>query len=591
MIEPRIYRAAFVPAVLAVVLAMFSLESRPPPLGQGLPADVVFAGQGAVTTTGTIVAAARDRRAGRPGDRRAARLVVDAFRSRGFTVEVDRFERGGDDLVNVIGRRAGSSRRQIVVVAARDAAGVPDAAGSAADTAALMELARVFEGRPSNKTLVLASVDGSTLGEVGTDRLADRLDSPQLVDGVIVMSGLGEPGSERPSVIAWSGDTTSGGIGLQRTAAESIRQELGEVTPGASAVGQLARLAFPLGIGPQGVLIDRGYDAVRIAGAGELGGSGETPVDRVDPDRIGGLGRAALRTVTALDEGPPADRGPKTHITIVSQVMPGWAPSLLAIALIVPVLVAGIDAFARARRRGEPVTPWLVWVGAGALAFTIGLGLARALALTGAIEDPPEAPVAPDLYPLDVGAVAVVVAVAGVTAAAWAGLRFLAARREPAAADPSAPGAAVATTLVLALAVLALWLVNPFAALLMIPALHLWTLATLVDPGPPRRARIAMVAAGLLLPALLALYVLVSLSLDPVSGAWYLMLLVTGGHVSMATTLVWAALAGVLGSAVAIVRSGRPEQDDPEPLVSVRGPASYAGPGSLGGTESTLRDR
>ena len=155
--------------------------------------------------------------------------MVDAFRGRGFTVEVDRFERGSDDLVNVVGRRAGSSRRQIVVIADRDATGVPDAAGSAADTAALIELARVFEGRPSNKTLVLASVDGSTLGEVGTTRLAERLGSPGLVDGVIVMSGLGHRPSERPAVVAWSGDTTSGGIGLQRTAAESIRQELGAV--------------------------------------------------------------------------------------------------------------------------------------------------------------------------------------------------------------------------------------------------------------------------------------------------------------------------------------------------------------------------
>ena len=76
----------------------------------------------------------------------------------------------------MIGRRAGRSRRQIVVVAARDAAGGPDAAGSAADTAALVELARVFEGRPSNKTLMLASVDGSTLGDVGVTRLLDELD-------------------------------------------------------------------------------------------------------------------------------------------------------------------------------------------------------------------------------------------------------------------------------------------------------------------------------------------------------------------------------------------------------------------------------
>jgi hypothetical protein len=426
---------------------------------------------------------------------------------------------------------------------------------------------------------------------VGTARLAGRLDPPGLVDGVIVVSGLGEPSSKRPAVVAWSGDTTSGGIGLQRTAAESIRQELGAVAEAPSPAGQLARLAFPLGIGPQGVLIAEGYDAVRIAGAGELGGSGETRLDQVDEDRIGGLGRAALRTVTALDQGPRAEHGPETHLTIVSQVMPGWAPSLLAIALILPVLVAGIDAFARARRRDEPVLPWVVWVGAGALAFTIGLGLARALALTGAMDEPPEAPVAPDLYPLDGGAVAALVVVAFVTVLAWLGLRYLAVRRDPAALDPSAPGAAVATTLVLAVSVLLLWVVNPFAALLMIPALHLWTLATLVDPGPPRRARMVMIAAGLLLPALLVVYVLVSLSLDPVSGAWYLMLLVTGGHVGVSTTLVWAALAGVLGSVIAIARSARPGREEPLGAPSVRGPASYAGPGSLGGTDSALGQR
>ncbi len=588
MLEPRIYRAAFLPAVLAVVLVMFSLESRPPPLDQGLPADVVFAGQSAVTTTGAIVNAAPDRRAGRPGDRATARRVVDGFRGSGFTVEVDRFSRGSDDLVNVIGRRAGSTQRQIVIVAARDATGVPDAGGSAADTAALIELARVFEGRPSAKTLVLASVDGSTLGEVGTKRLADRLGSPKLIDGVVVVSGLGEPSSARPAVIGWSGDTTSPSLGLMRTAAESIREELGEVAEDASAVGQLARLAFPIGIGAQGVLVENGFDAVRIAGAGELGGSGETPLERVDPDRVGGLGRAALRTVTALDQGSRADHGPSTYITIVSQVMPGWAPSLLAIALIVPVLVAAIDAFARARRRGEPVSPWLVWVGAGALALTLGLALARTIGATGAVVEAPEAPVAPDLYPLDAGAVISLVAVAGVTTVAWLGLRALAARREPGAADPTQPGAAVATVLVLALSVLALWLVNPFAALLMVPALHLWTLATLVDPGPPLRARLAMVGAGLLLPVLLGVYVLVSLSLDPISGAWYLMLLVIGGHIGVAMTLLGAALGGVLGSVLAIVRRGRAGGEETVATPSVRGPASYAGPGSLGGTDSAL---
>ena len=42
LIELRVYRAAFVPALLAAVLTMFSLEDRPRSLPQGLAADVLF---------------------------------------------------------------------------------------------------------------------------------------------------------------------------------------------------------------------------------------------------------------------------------------------------------------------------------------------------------------------------------------------------------------------------------------------------------------------------------------------------------------------------------------------------------------------
>ena len=162
MIEPRIYRAAFVPALLAVVLTMFSFESRPRPVPQGLAADVLFDGNQAADLATRIAAEEPDRRAGTRGDRATAALIADAFATRGFgsgggsRPVVQRFTHAGDQLVNVVGRRAGSTRRQIVIVAARDAAVVPDVPGTAADTAALMQLARVFQGRPSRKTLVLA---------------------------------------------------------------------------------------------------------------------------------------------------------------------------------------------------------------------------------------------------------------------------------------------------------------------------------------------------------------------------------------------------------------------------------------------------
>ena len=44
-------------------------------------------------------------------------------------------------------------------------------------------------------------------------------------------------------------DARRAGIGLQRTAANSIRQEFGSSAGGSGAFGQFARLSFPIGIG------------------------------------------------------------------------------------------------------------------------------------------------------------------------------------------------------------------------------------------------------------------------------------------------------------------------------------------------------
>jgi hypothetical protein len=592
MIEPRVYRAAFVPALLALVLTMFSLQSRPRPLAQGLAADVLFDGRLAAIESARIAEREPDRRVGRPGNRRTAERVAELLAARGFPrPELQRFSHAGRELVNVIGRRAGRSRRQIVIVAARDAAVVPEATGSAADTAALLELARVFEGRPSRKTLVLASVDGSNLGEVGTSELVEELPSPELVDGVLVMSDLASPSRRGPFVQAWSNDATRAGIGLQRTVSESISQELDFDPAGAGALGQLARLSFPVGIGPQGVLIEEGYDAVRISGSGELPPEGNGPVEAIDEDTIGTLGRATLRTVTALDQGPRPDRGPESYVTAVSQVMPGWVLSLLAGTLLLPALVAAVDAFARARRRRIDVLPWLRWLGAWVAPFLAGLALAELLALTGATPSPPPAPVPPDVLPLDGAALAVLGGVALAMGLAFLLARYLAARPDPQLARPEGPGAAVAVALALGVASLLLWMVNPYAGLLVVPAAHLWLLALLVRGPPPRRLRALLLALGALPPVLVTLYYLFALSIDPLAGAWYLLLLVTGHSVGPVTAFVGCLMLGAVGAAAEFVyRSPAPPADEPRPEgPSVYGPGAYAGPGSLGGTESALR--
>ena len=182
--------------------------------------------------------------------------------------------------------------------------------------------------------------------------------------------------------------------------------------------------------------------------------------------------------------------------------MPGWVLAALSLTLILPALVGSIDAFARARRRKEPVARWLRWLAAQVLPFAAALVLAELLALAGATPEPPSAPVAPDLNPLDAPALLVLGAVIGAAAALWAAGRFVVVRADPALEDHAAPGAACAVCLALSVTVLLLWVVNPYAALVLVPAVHLWLLATIVDPGPPRRARLILVGAGLLLPAL-----------------------------------------------------------------------------------------
>jgi hypothetical protein len=101
-----------------------------------------------------------------------------------------------------------------------------------------------------------------------------------------------------------------------------------------------------------------------------------------------------------------------------------------------------------------------------------------------------------------------------------------------------------------------------------------------------------MIAIGVVPPLLVALYYLVALSMDPLEGAWYLLMLVTGHTVGLVTTLVACVMLGALCATIEIavrVPDQPKEVERPEPGPSVYGPGAHAGRGALGGTESALR--
>jgi MFS family permease len=331
---------------------------------------------------------------------------------------------------------------------------------------------------------------------------------------------------------------------------ESIRLELGSAGGGTSTFGQLARLSFPIGIGAQGVLLDSGYDAVRISGSGELPPGGSGPPEAIDRDRLGGLGRATLRTLTALDQGPRPEHGPKSYLQAVSQVLPGWVLSLLAGALLLPVFVASVDAFARARRRHLDVLRWFRWLGAWVAPFLAALATAQFLALVDATPSPPAAPVPPDDLPLDGPALAVLGGVAVAMVLAFLLARWLAARPDPELGNTPDLGAGVALGLTIAAGSVLLWLVNPYAGLLTVPAAHLWMLLALTRPLPGRRVRAALIAVGLAPVLLVAIYFMFALSVDPLSGLWYLLMLVTGHSVGIVTSLIACVMLAALCAAL-----------------------------------------
>ena len=140
----------------------------------------------------------------------------------------------------------------------------------------------------------------------------------------------------------------------------------------------------------------------------------------------------------------------------------------------------------------------------------------------------------------------------------------------------------------MALAAFLIWLANPYTALLLILALHVWLVAlTRERVRTPATGLLALLVSLAPLGAALAL-VGAGLGGSPVGLAWILVVFVGSGGVSFGGLLLGAVAAGC-GVAAAVLLLAPSASEPPEIPITVRGPLSYAGPGSLGGTTSALR--
>jgi hypothetical protein len=592
MLDPRIYRAGFVAVALALVVLAFSLQNQPGSLGTTLPPDA-FNGQNAYASMLSVAASDPLRRPGSEGDDALATQVANSLGENGFSVHKSTFTGrtvdGSRTLVNVTAIRPGISTGTILVVAHRDALGSP-ATAELSGTATLIELARDLAGETLNHTVVLASTSGSA-GTAGAIRLASTVGGR--IDAVIVLGDLATAHVREPIIVPWSDGQRVAPPLLRNTVAAALGAQTGLRAGGTSIAGQFVHLAFPLTISEQGPFGARGEPAVLLSLSGERGPAADAAIQGTA--QITAMGRTVLQTISALDNGatvPP----PSTYMLLSGKVVPGWAIELFVLALIVPVLLTTVDGVARARRRGHVIWRWVIWVLAGALPFALALLVVLGARLTGAISAAPAGPVGPGAVPLHGAGIAVMAVAACVLVLSFGLLRPLVIRQaggQPSAAhhagEPASAGAGAAVLLVLCVVTIGIWFTDPIAAALIVPALHLWM--WVVTPQVRLRAPVLLLLflAGLAPPVLVVLYYSHTLGFGPVAVAWDGVLLMAGGDIGVLAALEWCVVLGCVASvAVIAVRAARSDHPEQTP-VTVRGPITYAGPGSLGGTESALR--
>jgi hypothetical protein len=584
VLDLRLYRASLLPFIIAALIAAFTLTALPSPLSSTLP-PAAFNATRVSATLKYLALHYPDRGPGSSGDDALAGYVAHRFRADGFTVTTSRTAagtvRGTRRLSTVIATRPGAGGA-LVIVAHRDTTHAGSTAQLSA-TAVLLELATDLSERTGQRPLTFVSTSGGSGGNAGAAIAAANIARP--VDATIVIGDVAGKTARRPFVIPLSGEGTVASLLLTQTLGHEIYQQLNMNPGGFSVLGQLARFALPLDTTEQAPFDNAGLPAVLIQHSGELG---PTPNDPVSNTLLAGFGRAILAAVNALEGGPHTRPTTTRDLTVGANVLGGWTIRLVVGLLILSSLGCTLDVAARCRRRRIPIARWLRWVGGWAVPFLAAGLFAKLLAFSGLLKAVPPAPVTPDQLPLGASGKAALVSVLAVFALAC--LLRSAIKRKKRSGDPDEVAGKPAAVLTLTgLLAVILWLANPYTAGLVAIALAVWLIV--MTRGGRRPIVIGALCLLISLAPVLVLLAIEAqaLSLSPLGFAWTWLLVFAGGEISLGALLA-CSLAGAvtLCAAFILLRPGAPGIEDTREI-TVRGPASYAGPGSLGGTDSALR--
>jgi hypothetical protein len=566
VIDLRLYRAGFAPALAAVVVLLFALTAPPDPL-PSVVASVEFDGAGATRLAHKIVDTAPDRAPGSEGDAKVADLVAQRFgqvaggevTDQQFTGQFD----GNDvEMRNVILTLPGDSARTVVLMAPRDSARGPGAASSAAATGMLLGLANQLQTQSHTKTFVFVSTDGSSAGAAGAREFAQNYSERDQIDAVIDLWQPGYANPHAPFVLESSAGPQSPPAQLARTAEHVLSEQTPHKQGAQAAPAALAGLAIPSGLGEPAVLIENGLDAVGLSSAGARPlPESQDQIANLSSSTVGDFGRTALLLASAIDDAPaPLEHGPGTYVPLAGNLVPGWTLALLALALLLPAALAAADGV-RARTR----TGWAIgWAASRALPLLAGLIFFYFLALVGLVAQP-TFPFDPNLFGAGAGQVIVMVLCAAIIGASYYAIRGW---RVPTAlpASTAVPAIGVVSTLAVFLA----WLANPYLGLLLVPTAHVWVICARRRGAPPW-ALVAAAGVISLLPLIAAIGHVSGELGAGASAPWLLLLMVSDGQIGFGTML---ALSLVCGGLLGILACSLPRSVPPRRRPTARRPGS-----------------
>lgn len=565
MLDPRLFRASLIPLLVVLAIVAFSVGPLPGPLKSTIP-SASFDGPRAYTTLRQLADAYPIRPAGSPADDALAALVARRLTADGYSVHTTsaaaQTPGGSRRIATVIATQPGSGHGSLVLLAARDGSGAAALSG----TAALLELARELAGRSGLRPLTLVSTSAA-------GAIAAAAEIPRPVSAAIVLGDLAGTRARRPFVVPFSGDGSAASLALQQTLTTALAA--GASRP--SLLDQLAQLALPLSPGAQAPLLDAGIAAVLVQRSGESGPSANEPLSEA---RLASFGHAILAALAALQT--PLRGAPSTRdLTLSGDRLPGDAVRWLVGALLLAAALPALDVFARARRRHLALARWLVWLLFWAAPFCAAVLFTKLLALCGVL---------PDLrIPVTGGArdVPELLGTLGLLALACL-LRARFVRRPVLDASDQSAGAGVTVVCVATVLAIALWVANPYTALLLALPLPLWTVLLTAETErerTPLAGAIWLALSLVPLGGLLAVHAL-ALDLGPLGFARTWLLLLASGQLKPLGVLALSLAGGLLATVALLLihPGGRPLPADIR--ITMRGPITYAGPGSLGGTAS-----